>query len=416
MCRRQASSLIRVSGPVAGAVLIASLIGCATGPKFTSDLADKYGEVTHANLPPGFFPMVGLDPGDPNDFVDGWPRYIVCNADNSVMVYVQGGDFLMGSDNPAEGPAGHARVQHFYIDVHEVNNVQFDRFRKAAIERGPLQRVCDPLALFTQNELDKMRQYDRPWIESNAGHIYEYELYYRGGKKQKMYPETAMNFWFWKGQTPEDIDYYLDYWEPGHNNNDPVRNVSWWEAWYYSRWAGKALPTEAQWEMAARGTNDERSYPWGDEEEYGFLRCNYRNSGEDFDGHQFVAPVAAYPGGASPYGVYNMAGNVWEWCADWHDAAAGMRRRDYPWRDPSSVRPQHEPGGAMTTVDGMGAPTGDRNTIELNPVGPLYGSQRALRGGAYTSSLEGCRVTSRIGAQPDVHMMNAGFRCVLALP
>ncbi|MBN1488765.1 MAG: SUMF1/EgtB/PvdO family nonheme iron enzyme, partial [Phycisphaerae bacterium] len=236
MTQRHVSSKLL---PVVGAaLLVAALLagGCARD-KYISNLADKHGTFTHdADLPCGFYPLVGLNPDDPNDYVNGWPRYIVCNADNSVMAYVPGGEFMMGTGNPADGPTGNVRVGSFYVDLYEVNNVQFDRFRKAAEGRG-CATLWDPLGLFTTSKLDKMRNRQRPWVESNAGHVYKYEVFPRHGGKQKLYPETAMNYWFWNGQTPADIDYYLDYWEPGHNNNDPVRNVSWWEAWYYARWA-----------------------------------------------------------------------------------------------------------------------------------------------------------------------------------
>lgn len=388
------------------AIAIALTAGCKTdGPKYISNLADRSGDFHHdAELPEGFFPLVGLDSNDPDNCVNSWPRYIVCNADNAVMVYIPGGRYRMGTGDPKEGPTGEVEVKHFYMDLCEVNNVQFDRFRKAAQESAcPVKR----------SPLKKMRSYQRPWIESNAGHIYPYELYMRHGIKQKMYPETAMNFWFWEGQTPADIDYYLDYWTPGHNNNDPVRNVSWWEAWYYANWSGKFLPTEAQWEAAARGYSDHRLYPWGDDEGDAHLLCNFRNSGATFDGYEHAAPVAAYPGGTSPFGIQNMAGNVWEWCLDWYDPTAGMRRRDYPWRDPNSVRPHRDPGGKLQTA--QGAPSGE-GSVHVNPVGPLYGDQRAIRGGSYANALAQCRATSRSGAQPDVHQMNIGFRCVLPLP
>ncbi|MGB9625693.1 MAG: formylglycine-generating enzyme family protein [Phycisphaerae bacterium] len=399
MDRRPSSAAVSYGFCVVLAIGLLAAGGCAKGPKFVSNLADRHGEFVHeAELPRGFYPLVGLESNDAGDYVNGWPRYIVSNADNAVMVYVPGGKYLMGDGNPKNGPVGEVEVKHFYMDLYEVNNVQFDRFRKAA------QEGCPVLG----SKLDKLRYRQRPWIESNAGHIYPYELIGRSGIKQKMYPETAMNFWFWKGQSPADIDYYLDYWTPGRNNNDPVRNVSWWEAWYYATWAGKALPTEAQWEVAARGYEDHRAYPWGDDEGDAHLRCNFRNSGDVFDGYDFTAPVASFPGGASPFGIQNMSGNVWEWCLDWYDAAAGMRPRNYPWRDPNPVSPQKDPGGRLATAGG--------NSTYVNPVGPLYGSRKVIRGGAYTSPLADCRVTSRSGAQPDVHQMNIGFRCVLPLP
>lgn len=93
----------------------------------------------------------------------------------------------------------------------------------------------------------------------------------------------------------------------------PIVNVSWYDAVDYCEWAGMTLPTEAQWKLAAYGT-DGRQFPWGDEWDSGKCQC-YRVK----DSTHGTAPVGSYPEGASPYGVLDMAGNVWEWCADWYD-------------------------------------------------------------------------------------------------
>jgi len=102
------------------------------------------------------------------------------------------------------------------------------------------------------------------------------------------------------------------YWNDGKYNqpNQPVVGVSWEDAKGYAEWAGKRLPTEAQWEKTARGT-DGRNYPWGNE--WDSSKCNSKASG---DGYEYTAPVGSFPAGASPYGVMDMAGNVWEWCLD----------------------------------------------------------------------------------------------------
>lgn len=343
--------------------------GCCLKGKGSSRLAGHGGDFARqGDLPPGFHPLVGLDSSDPNDSVNGWPRYIVCDKDNSVMVYVPGGTFRMGTGDPADGPTGRVELAHFYIDVYEVNNVQFARFAKKDPEKYEKPLKPSPTGLLTT-------RVDRD------------------------------DFYAWR-----------DYWSVGRNNHDPVRNVSWWEAWYYAQWAGKRLPTEAQWELAARGTADHRMYPWGDDEGSANVLCNFRSGNNVSDGRAYAAPVASYPGGASPYGVYNMAGNVWEWCADWYDATAGFRRRDLPWRDPHSVQPDREPGSRLILEAGDQGPVPDANAVEANPVGPLFGSQRTIRGGAFTSPLTACRVTSRAGLEPDAHQMNVGFRCVLPLP
>lgn len=336
-------------------------------------------------LPDEFVPLVGLDPSNPHHYPDNWPRFIVSNRDNMVMVYVDGGEFDMGDGDSRR----RVYVDPFYIDVHEVTNSQFDRFRKDRRFKTHLRR-----------------NWNRPWMESNAFHTYpaEYCLFGRANS-QKMYPEIARQFHLWRGQNPGDIDFYLDYWKPGHNNDDPVRNVSWWESWLYTQWSNKMLPTEAQWELAARGKRDNRAFPWGGDAGGAGGLCNSNEQGVD-DGHHYVASVMEYAGGVSPYGCYNMAGNVWEWCLDNYDPLIASRSRSFPWVDPYPYEPHEYPGGQMDV----------ETSVEVNPVGPLHGDQRAMRGGSYTKGLDRCQVTSRRGARPDVHQMDVGFRCILPLP
>lgn len=355
------------------------VVGCGTTSQLAEKDARSFGNAYL--LPDGFYPLRGLDPDNPHQYPNNWPRYIVCQADNMVMAYVDGGEFWMG-----DGPnRRRVFVDPFYVDVHEVTNSQYDRFRKA----GGIKHWA-------------RQNWTRPWIESNAFRTYGYEYFPRFGRKQMLYPELAMNFWFWRGQVPCDLDFFLDYWVPGTNNDDPARAVSWWEAFLYSAWTGKRLPTEAQWELAARGRQDGRVYPWGSDAVTAHRRCNSGETGTD-DGYEFAAPVTAFAGGTSPYGCYNMAGNVWEWCADNWDPGIGLKRTDWPYVDPNPVKP-HKWDGAQTDPDAG---------VEYNPVGPLHGDMRALRGGSFENSLTDCKVTSRTGARANVHQMNFGFRCVL---
>lgn len=302
------------------------------------------------------------------------------------MVWIPPGRFRMGSDAPSarpdERPAHVVRVSGFFMDRHEVINAAFRRFVQATGYRTVAERPVDPKLWAAEGP--------PPTPEDLApGSL----VFVSPPADQPARSYTA--WWRWqKGAS----------WRAPHGpgsdlrgkDRHPVVHVAYEDALAYARWAGKGLPTEAQWERAARGGLKGKLYPWGDDPVFGQeARANiwqgafpYRD--EKRDGYSGTAPVGSFP--ANPFGLHDMAGNVWEWCRDlYHPATYRSRRGKAPLLDPRgpsrSWDPQ-EPGAV----------------------------KRTIRGGSFLCQKDVCsgyRASARMKTTPDSGMEHLGFRCVM---
>ncbi len=241
------------------------------------------------------------------------------NIDGTLMVLIPGGEFLAGGamDEEDTGNPFPVYLPAFYLALHPVTNEQYAKFLN-------IKRPGDTLL--------------KNWIHLDS------ECFIR--------------------RTPQGYEAYHE------KKQHPVVKVSWFGAQAYCNWAGLRLPEELEWEKAARGT-DGREYPWGPKWEMG-----KRNHWDKNRGSETTCKIWQYPEGCSPYGLYQMSGNVWEWCYEWYDAETYNRYA-----------------------------SGDM-------VPPATGSFRVIRGGSwlryYTNRF---RCALRGYDKPDYHSYNIGFRC-----
>jgi len=264
----------------------------------------------------------------------------ISEQDGMTLVFVPEGEFEMGSNDGKddEKPVHTVWLDAFWIDQTEVTNAMFARF------------------------IDQTR-YETDAEKAGSGFVYN--------ESSKQWEEMKGADWRHPHGPGSSVE-----------NPHPVVLVSWNDVKTYCEWAGRRLPTEAEWEKAARGT-DGRTYPWGNEKPAGNL-LNFADRNLDFvdwadttidDGYRYTAPVGSYPDGASPYGALDMAGNVWEWVADWNDE------------------------------------TYYSSSPDRNPSGPSTRDYRGLRGGSWRDSEDDVRSSSRNWNTPALVDGYRGCRC-----
>jgi formylglycine-generating enzyme required for sulfatase activity len=306
------------------------------------------------------------------------------------MVWIPGGEFMMGTDAdlgwPDEKPAHRVRVNGFWMDETEVTNAQFRAFVEAT---GYVTTAEKP-----PNAEEIQRQMPPGTPPPPRENLVPASLVFvpTSGPVPVVGPRVHRQWWKWTPgacwKHPEGPDSDLT-----GKDDHPVVHVSWDDAVAYAKWAGKRLPTEAEWEFAARGGLDGKTYVWGDERADPSRanlwqgRFPYENTA--LDGYERTAPVKSYP--ANGYGLYDMAGNVWEWCSDYYHHDLYKQRK-----------------GQGVVVD----PTGPASSFDpRNPFGP----SRVQRGGSFLCNDSYCsryRPSARHGSSPDSGMSHVGFRCV----
>jgi formylglycine-generating enzyme required for sulfatase activity len=304
------------------------------------------------------------------------------------MVWIPGGEFTMGTKDPrapsVERPAHCVRVDGFWMDETDVTNAEFRRFVDATGHVTTAEKT--PTA-------EEIQRYALP----GASIL----------KQEDLVPGAMV---FTPPDHPVDLSDVSQWWKwtPGANwrcpegpgssivgkENHPVVHVSWFDATAYAQWAGKRLPTEAEWEFAARGGLESKTYVWGDEPfsdkhpQCNIFQGHFPDKNTAKDGYQRTSPVKAFaPNG---YGLYDMSGNVWQWCSDWYlpDAYDLIADQD----------------------------------LVVNPQGPAHSfdprqlpPQRVHRGGSFLCCVGYCfnfRPGARTGCTPDNGMSHLGFRCV----
>ncbi|MBD2455832.1 formylglycine-generating enzyme family protein [Nostoc sp. FACHB-87] len=296
------------------------------------------------------------------------------NSCPAEMVMIPGGTFTMGSDNSGyleELSAQEVKVSSFCIDRYEVTNAQFAAFVKAT-----------GYVTIAERPLPKEQFPDLPDEQRLPGSLV-FEIAQPGAK--------YLSWWHWQTganwQHPFGVESAIT-----NQDNYPVVHIAYTDALAYAQWAGKSLPTEAQWEYAAHGGLDNATYTWGDQ--YSAKKANTWQGIFPFfntkkDGYVGIAPVGSFsPNG---YGLYDMTGNVWEWTSDW-------------------FQPGHN--HKTHTLN----PTGPETSFDPNK--PTEIALHVIKGGSYLCAPNYCsrfRPAARESQAPDTGTTHIGFRLVMNL-
>ncbi len=302
------------------------------------------------------------------------------------MVWIEGGEFRMGSDAhyPEEAPAHRVRIDGFFIDPCPVTNREFREFVRATGHVTFAEIAPDPKdypgalpnmlkagsLVFTppKHPIDDLRNWSQWWAFKFGAHW-----------RRPYGPRSSLS----------------------GLNDHPVVHVAYSDALAYAEWAGKDLPTEAEWEFAARGGLDGAEFAWGDELTPGGKQMAntwqgaFPHENLKLDGYERTSPVAAFP--PNGYSVYDMIGNVWEWTSDWYS-------------------PKHEADVHKACCIPTN-PRGGREDASYDPCQPeIKIPRKVLKGGSHLCAPNYCRRYRPAARHPepvDTSTSHVGFRCVV---
>jgi formylglycine-generating enzyme len=303
------------------------------------------------------------------------------------MVWVPGGTFIMGSDDhyPEEAPAHGVRVGGLWIDRCAVTNDDFARFVKATGHVTLAEQIPDA-ADYPDARSDLLvaasSVFRRPGHPVDLRNPYEWWTWVPGADwRHPRGPQSSIR----------------------RMGDHPVVHVGWSDVEAYAAWAGKDLPTEAEWERAARGGLAGAEYAWGDELTPGgrhmanVWQGDFPHENELLDGWEYTAPAKSFP--PNGYGLFQMTGNVWEWTADWY--------QDHSSR--SAGAPEH----ACCGVDN---PRGGSREASIDPGAPAPIARKVMKGGSHLCAANYCRryrPAARMAQAVDTSTSHLGFRCIV---
>jgi formylglycine-generating enzyme required for sulfatase activity len=306
------------------------------------------------------------------------------------MIWIPAGEFTMGTDRTPgwvdEKPAHQVRVNGFWMDETDVTNAQFQKFVEATGYITTTEKPVDVEEILRQSPPGTQRPSPDKLVPGS--------LVFKSPTEKVKDLRDYSRWWHWTPgadwKHPEGPGSSIE-----GRENHPVVQVSWYDAVAYATWAGKRLPTEAEWEFAARGGLHGKTYVWGDEPfseekpQCNFWQGEFPSKNTARDGYERTSPVKAFP--PNGYGLYDMAGNVWQWCSDWYQVDLYRHR------------------AGQGVIDN---PTGpERSRDPRQPHSPL----RCQKGGSFLCHPSYCwrfRPSARHGCTPDTGMSHVGFRCV----